>query len=98
MQKKTYILGNKSYGLYYGEIESYDPITEVAVINNCRHICRWHGKTGGITSLAAHGICGPDAEKSKIGAPTPQSIMTGIVAAHECTPIAAQTIEAVEVS
>ena len=33
-----------------------------------RHVARWYGKTGGITSLAAHGLCGPDAGNSRIGA------------------------------
>ena len=52
------ILANKSYGLYAGVVEKFDPVTGVAEVKDCRHVARWFGKTGGITSLAAHGICG----------------------------------------
>ncbi len=94
-KEKTYIYGNASAGLYYGRRISYDPITQVAVIGDCRHICRWDGKTGGITSLAAHGICGPQASQSLVGAPCPQSTQTAVVSELECTPEAAESIEAV---
>lgn len=97
MKKTTHILGNKKWGLYYGEIVSYDPVTEVAVVRNCRHICRWYGKSGGITSLAAHGICGPNAGDSRVAAPSQESTLAGIVAVHRCTDQAAASIEAVRV-
>lgn len=61
------IIANKSYGLYCGTVESFDAVTGVAVVSDCRHVARWYGKTGGITSLAAYGLCGPEADKSRIG-------------------------------
>ncbi len=88
------IIGNKSYGLYYGRVVEYDPKTEVAVVEDCRHICRWFGKTGGITSLAAHGLCGPRAQESRIGAPAPRSILSGVVSVHVTTAVADATFTA----
>ena len=94
---KKCILANKSYGLYYGEVESFDPVTGVATVRNCRHVCRWYGKTGGITSLAAHGLCGPRACESRIGAPA-AATLTGIVNVFECSPEAAASLESAVVS
>jgi hypothetical protein len=85
MKPYNAILGNKSYGLYYGRVVSYDPVTEVAVVQDCRHVCRWFGRTGGITNLAAHGLCGPRAAESRVGAPSPESTLAGIVAVHKTT-------------
>lgn len=92
---KKAILCNKSYGIYFGEVQSYDPKEGVANVNNCRHVCRWYGKTGGITSLAAHGLCGPNATESRIGAAAPGiSTLTGVVNVFPCSSEAAATIEA----
>lgn len=66
------IVGNKSYGLYCGIIESIAPDADglsTVIVRECRHIARWYGKTGGVTSLAAHGLCGPRAAESRVGAP-----------------------------
>lgn len=66
------IIGNKSYGLYAGVVESIAPDAEglsTVIVSECRHIAQWYGRTGGITSLAAHGICGARAAESRIGAP-----------------------------
>lgn len=94
---KTAILANDHYGLYYGIVKSYDPKTRVAVVDQCRHVCRWFGRTGGITSLAAHGLCGPRAGESRIGAPV-GATLTGIINVFECTPEAAATFDAAKVS
>jgi hypothetical protein len=91
------ILANKSYGLYYGEVESFDSVHGIAIVRNCRHVCRWFGRTGGITSLAAHGLCGPRASESRIGAPV-RATLTGIVNVFECSDEAAATLEAAVVS
>ena len=85
------IVANKSYGLYYGRVIAHDPIAETATVEDCRHICRWYGKTGGITSLAAHGLCGPNEHESRVGAPCPMSILAGVVAVHATTPEADET-------
>jgi hypothetical protein len=94
---KTAILANDHYGLYYGIVKSYDPQTRVAVVEQCRHVCRWFGRTGGITSLAAHGLCGPRASESRIGAPV-KATLTGIINVFEATAEAAATFDAARVS
>jgi len=90
---KKYIFANKSYGLYYGEMTSYDPVTGVAVVANCRHVCRWHGRKGGITALAEHGVCGPRVAESRIAGPSPRATLTGVVNVFECTATAATAID-----
>ena len=88
------ILANDRYGLYAGLVQSYDPVTRVAVVVACRHVARWYGKTGGITSLAAHGLCGPNKSDSRIGAPAPDtSVLTGIVNVFPCSPEARASLE-----
>ncbi len=95
-QKPFAILANKSYGLYAGIVEKYDPKTGIAEVSQCRHVARWYGKTGGITSLAAFGLCGPNANDSRIGAPV-GGTLTGIVNVFACTAEARATIEAARV-
>lgn len=90
---KTHLLCNDKYGIYYGVITDYDPITRVAKVEGCRHVCRWYGREGGITSLAAHGICGPNADESRVGAAC-DATLTGIVNIFECSETAAASIEA----
>lgn len=93
------ILANQSYGLYAGFVESFDPINHVAVVRECRHVARWYGKTGGITSLAAHGLCGADAGDSRIGAPTPEpATLTGIINVFPCSAEARASLEAAKQS
>lgn len=89
------IVANQSYGLYVGIVQSFDPVNKVALVTECRHVARWYGKTGGITSLAAHGLCGSQAGDSRIGAPAPGvSTLTGIVNVFPCSPEARATFEA----
>jgi hypothetical protein len=88
------ILANKSYGLYAGVVEQFDPATGVAEVAQCRHVARWYGKTGGITSLAAHGLCGSEAKNSRIGAPSAHATLTGIVNVFQCSAEARATLEA----
>lgn len=92
--KQFSIIANKNYGLYAGIVESFDTATGVAIVSDCRHVARWYGKTGGITSLAAHGLCGASAGDSRIGAPAPGlSTLTGIVNIFPCSAEARATIE-----
>ena len=98
-EAKYCLLANKSYGLYAGLVESFDPLTGVAVIAECRHVARWYGRTGGITSLAAHGLCGLQAGESRIGAPAPGlSTLTGVVNVFPFSAEARATIEAAKQS
>ena len=90
-KKKYHILCNDHYGIYYGIVKKYNPQTRVATVAECRHVARWYGKTGGITSLAAHGICGPNASQSRIGAPV-NARLTGIMNIFEVSDEAAGTI------
>lgn len=95
MKKGTYaIFANDHYGLYAGLLESYDPQTRVAEVLRCRHVFRWYGRPGGISSLAASGICGPEASKSRIGEPCPSATLTGIVNVFACSDQAKESIEA----
>ena len=86
------IIANASYGLFAGIVESFDPVTRVAEVRECRHVRYWYGRTGGITSLAAHGICGPRAAESRIGAPC-RATLTQIVNVFDCSPEARASIE-----
>ena len=100
-QKRFVIVGNQSYGLYYGETDASDreiAETKSVRLENCRHIAHWRGKTGGITSLAAYGPCGPKVRESRIGAPAPSSLLTGIVNVFDCTPEAVANFARIEVS
>lgn len=78
-KRRTVIIGNDKYGLYYGDVEASDEeiIAKKAVrVYGCRHIAYWQGGTGGITSLAAWGPkVGGD---SRIGAPA-DALITGVV-------------------
>jgi len=86
------ILANKSYGLYAGIVESFDTATGVATVRECRHVAQWYGKKGGITSLAAFGLCGPRVAESRIGAPV-GATLTGIVNVFDCSPESRASIE-----
>ncbi len=78
---KYYVIANSSYGLYYGEVLKHDQKEKTVTVKNCRHIARWYGGTGGITSLAAWGPKG----ESRIGAPC-SATLTSVVNMFECTP------------
>lgn len=91
------IIANKSYGLYVGLVDSVEQLSDGLMrveAREVRHVARWFGKTGGITSLAVHGICGPRASESRIGAPAPKATLSGIVNIIDCTPEARAAFEA----
>ena len=87
------ILANDRYGLYCGLVESFDAVTRVAVVRECRHVARWHGRSGGITSLAVYGLCGPHAGESRIGAAVSRSTLTGVVNVFACSDVARTSLE-----
>lgn len=100
-KERYVIVGNQSYGLYCGFVSATDEEiieTKSVRMRECRHVCRWYGKTGGITSLAASGPCGPNASQSRIGAPAPSALLTGVVNVLDCTPEAKARLDAVEAS
>lgn len=96
--KKQYaIIANKSYGLYAGIVEKVTPQPDGTLLveaREVRHVARWFGKSGGITSLAVHGLCGRDAASSRIGAPSVAATLSGIVNIFECSTEARASIEA----
>ena len=94
------LVGNSSYGLYIGltDVSDADIIAAKAVrLTACRHVCRWYGKTGGITSLAAFGPCGPQVKDSRIGAPC-NALLTGVVNVLDLTPEAEKAFASIEAS
>ena len=87
------IIANERYGLYVGIIDEHDVVTRVVKAREVRHVARWYSRTGGITSLAVHGLCGPNAAQSRIGAPAISATLTGIVNVIECSDTARLTFE-----
>jgi len=89
------LICNKSYGIYYGVVTEFDAINGIAKVRDCRHVCQWFGKTGGITSLAVHGLCGPRASESRVGAAVAGvSTLSGIVNVFPCSEEAIGTFAA----
>ena len=87
-QSRHVLVGNQSYGLYIGQTDATDQeiVSSRSVrLRQCRHVAKWFGRTGGITSLAAHGPCGPRAKESRVGAPA-DALLTGIVNVFDLSP------------
>jgi hypothetical protein len=87
--KRWAIIGNGSYGLWFGQVIDSDSkiIADKAVrLYRARNIRHWYGKIGGITSLASFGPCGPDAQKSRIGAEISSTLILDVKAVHDCSP------------
>ena len=96
---RAVLVGNQSYGLYIGETNATDDdiiATKAVRLTNCRHVCRWYGKTGGITSLAAFGPCGPSAGDSRVGVPVTSALITGVVNVLDLTPEAVASFAKIE--
>jgi hypothetical protein len=94
---KCVIVGNGPYGLWYGRITATDAAiakSHSVRLYDARNIRYWYGRNGGITSLAAHGICGPRAADSKIGAPIASTLLLDVKAVHECSPGAVASFDA----
>lgn len=88
------LLATTSYGLFVGFVESYDPLTKVAHVAECRNVRYWYGRTGGITSLAVYGLCGTRAAESRIGAAVRGvSTLTEIQNVYPCSDEARATFE-----
>ncbi len=101
-EAKYCVITNKSYGIYVGLVDEVTPDsngeTKTVKAREVRHVARWFGKTGGITSLAVYGLCGPRAGESRIGAPSVAATLSGIVNVFECSAEARQTFEAAQQS
>ncbi len=92
------IVGNGPWGLWFGQVTASDAqiVKEKAVrLFRARNIRYWYGKTGGITSLAAFGICGPRAADSRIGAEISSTLLLDVKAVHDCSSEAVATFAAI---
>lgn len=92
------LVGNERYGLYIGIATATDDeivASKSVRLTGCRHVARWFGRTGGITSLAAHGPCGPRKMESRIGAPS-DALLTGVVNVFSLTPEAVAAFASIE--
>ena len=95
---RAVIVGNGPCGLYIGETAATDEeiLAQHAVrLTSCRQVAHWRGKTGGITSLAQFGPCGPDMKQSRIGAACPSSLLTDVKAVHDLSPEAVAAFAAI---
>lgn len=100
MTERMVLVGNSSYGLYIGNTDASDAdiIASKAVrLKDARHVFRWYGATGGITSLAAFGPCGARAAESRVGAPC-NGLVTGVVNVFDLSPAAIEAFAAIEAS
>lgn len=90
--ERTVVIGNDGYGLYYGRITATDAeiaATKSVRVTRCRHIARWNGGPGGITSLPATG----PLKGSRIGGDV-TALITGVKNIFECTPEAVARFDA----
>lgn len=95
--KRMVLVGNQSYGLYIGLTDASDASileSKSVRLEDCRHVARWFGKTGGITSLAAFGPCGRQAKESRIGAPV-NALISGVVNVFDLSPEAVAAFAAI---
>jgi hypothetical protein len=79
--------------LYYGKVVTADADiikNKAATVEQCRHIGYWKGPVGGLSGLAAEGP-GPG---SRIGAPNPSSLLTGVAHVHDVTEAARAKFDA----
>jgi hypothetical protein len=91
------IVGNGDWGLWYGRIKATDAEiarTKSVRVYDARSIRYWYGRKGGITSLAAYGLCGPRVAESRIGAPIASTLVLDVRAIHDCSPEAVATFAA----
>jgi len=96
---RTVIVGTNSGGLWYGQVRQRDADilrVGIATIYGARHVRYWYGRTGGISSLAAYGPCGPRAAESRIGAPDPATSLSCVAAVHTCSDEAIAAFAAIE--
>ena len=98
MERRWVIVGNGSWGLWFGQVEASDAeiVAAKAVrLYRARNIRYWYGRKGGITSLAAFGPCGPQANESRIGAEISATLLLDVKAVHDCTPEAVAAFAAI---
>ena len=93
------IVGNGPYGLWFGRVIATDEeiVASRAVrLYAARNIRYWYGRKGGVTSLAAHGPCGPRQQESRIGAEIESTLLLDVKAIHKCSDAACQRFAEVQ--
>ena len=96
--RRAVVVGNARYGLYYGYTDcsnEYVALYKAIRLYGCRHITLWYSYQGGVTSLAAYGPTGPQASKSRVGAPA-DSYLTDVVNIYECTADAVKAFDGIQ--
>jgi hypothetical protein len=94
------IVGNGPWGLWFGRVTASDAAVVRARsvrLYDARNIRYWYGKTGGITSLAAFGPCGPRGNESRMGAPISSTLLLDVKAIHDCSSEAVAAFAAIGV-
>jgi hypothetical protein len=97
--KNWVIVGKGTWGLWFGWItdkDATDPSLTSVRLNEARNIRYWHGRIGGITSLAAFGPCGSRFRENRIGAAIPWSNLNEVKAVHACTSEAVRAFASVD--
>ena len=96
---RAVIVGNGPWGLWFGRVCASDEeviATRAVRLFEARNIRYWYGRSGGITSLAAFGPCGPRVEQTRIGAPIPSTLLLDVKAIHDCAELAVAAFAAVK--
>jgi hypothetical protein len=97
--KNWVIVGKGTWGLWFGWIsdkDAADPSISSLRLYEARNIRYWYGRTGGITSLAAFGPCGPRFRDNRIGSAIPWSNLNEVKAVHSCTAEAVRAFASVD--
>lgn len=91
--ERVVVIGTDGYGLVYGRIRATDAeivASKSCTVYRCRHIARWYGGLGGITSLVATG----PTTGSRIGAECPSALVTSIRNVFFCSDVAIAAFDA----
>ena len=98
-ERRWVIVGNGPWGLWFGQIEDDDvaiATSHSVRLYRARSIRYWYGRKGGITSLAAYGLCGPRKDESRIGAEIESNLLLDVKAIHDCTEAAVASFATVQ--
>ena len=77
-------------GVFAGYLETWDPVTKVAIMRNVQMVVYWSPETRGVVGLAATG----PADGSRVTKAAKRGEIHGVEAIFECTPAAQESLEA----
>ena len=81
-------------GIFYGDLEKFDPATSVVTMCNCRRIWYWSGARS-LSQIAQEGVKHP--KKSHITVSVDKMLIMGVVEVLYCTEKAIKNLNAVPV-